>query len=625
MPKKQIEPTEQKQVSFKRLVYESLPEMWSFQFFLSLMIVLPAFLLRWLLSLIAESSGVAMTTANLKDMLLSWRAPLLLVLGVALILLYIIMELFSQIHMSDDILKGQRVRTFSEIGKGIRGMRKILNPTGILVLLYIFIAVPLCGIGFSISLTETFYIPNFIIDVVMATPLYAVAYSMLIVCLIVVGIRSIFTVHAVLIDGMSPREGMKASSRLIRNNRKAFITGMIKTILALAAIQIAVYMVFTVLPCAFLEKMGALLPTGYQFDVLAVMNGAKMTETDTAVVFYRFLCFFVVMMGVYLNSIAILLSGSYLMLRFTRYYLEFTREESSVWLERPKKSRYRWKVAGLFGMAVVILIGSFMLAFFYNPIFDRTQNVRIIAHRAGGTLASENSVEGLNTAMEHGCYASEIDVQRTKDGYYIINHDNDFKRLTGVAKTPQEMTLDEIRALKILDITGNGKELQVPTFEEMLDAVKGRGKLFIELKGATADRQMVDDLVRIIREKDCVKDVVLISLSYDVIDYAESIYPEFETGTLFFAGIGDVARLNCDILIMEEEMATSSRIDSVHESGKTVIVWTVNSESGMYKFLNSNVDGVITDEIELAQRTQETLDHRTELQVIQDAFTGAWD
>ena len=155
MPKKQIEPTEQKQVSFKRLVYESLPEMWSFQFFISLMIVMPAFLLRWLLALIAESSGIAMTTANLKDMLLSWRAPLLLVLGVALILLYIIMELFSQIHMSDDILKGQRVRTFSEISKGIRGMRKILNPTGILVLLYIFIAVPLCGIGFSMVITSS--------------------------------------------------------------------------------------------------------------------------------------------------------------------------------------------------------------------------------------------------------------------------------------------------------------------------------------------------------------------------------------------------------------------------------------------------------------------------------------
>ena len=68
------------------------------------------------------------------------------------------------------------------------------------------------------------------------------------------------------------------------------------------------------------------------------------------------------------------------------------------------------------------------------------------------------------------------------------------------------------------------------TLEDLLDVVKGKGTLFIELKGVTADRQMADDVVRMVREKDCVGDVVLISLAYDVIDYAERTYPEFETG-----------------------------------------------------------------------------------------------
>lgn len=187
------------------------------------------------------------------------------------------------------------------------------------------------------------------------------------------------------------------------------------------------------------------------------------------------------------------------------------------------------------------------------------------------------------------------------------------------------MSLEEIRTLRIKDTTGSGAELSVVTIEEMLDVVKGKIKLFIELKGATADCRMVDDLARIIREKDCVQDVAFISLKYDVIDYAETNYPEFETGTLFFAGIGNVSRLNCDLLIMEEQIATNFRVEQVHNAGKEVVVWTVNTPEAMYRFLDSNVDAIITDEVEMAEATQSDLDRRTDLQVIQDKLRNFWD
>jgi len=59
------------------------------------------------------------------------------------------------------------------------------------------------------------------------------------------------------------------------------------------------------------------------------------------------------------------------------------------------------------------------------------------------------------------------------------------------------------------------------TFEDMLEAAKGKVILFTELKGATADRQMVDDAVALIRRYGMEEECVLISLKYDVIDYAE--------------------------------------------------------------------------------------------------------
>ena len=170
-----------------------------------------------------------------------------------------------------------------------------------------------------------------------------------------------------------------------------------------------------------------------------------------------------------------------------------------------------------------------------------------------------------------------------------------------------------------------GAELPVVTIEEMLDFIKDREILYIELKGATADRQMADDLVKIVREKDCQDDIVFISLNYDVINYIETNYPEFETGTLFFAGLGNIASLNCDCLIMEEEMATENRIEQIHTAGKKAIVWTVNTETGLYKFLDSEADGIITDEILLAEKVQQELDDRTDLAFLADRSSDVWE
>ena len=239
-------------------------------------------------------------------------------------------------------------------------------------------------------------------------------------------------------------------------------------------------------------------------------------------------------------------------------------------------------------------------------------------------MAPENSLEGIELAIQHGCYACETDTQRTSDGYYIINHDDNFARLTGVAKKPGEMMLEEVRQLTITD-PATGTTSKVPELAEMLDMVKGRVKLFIELKGATADRQMVDDVVKMVREKDCVADVALISLKYDVIDYAETTYPEFETGMLIFGSLGDVTRVNCDLMVLEEEMSTDELIKRIHEAGKEVYVWTINTEEGMKKFLAGQCDGIITDQIELSLQVQEQLDQRTDYEVIQDGLEDMWN
>ncbi len=216
-------------------------------------------------------------------------------------------------------------------------------------------------------------------------------------------------------------------------------------------------------------------------------------------------------------------------------------------------------------------------------------------------------------AFQLGSIGSEIDIQRTLDGHYIVNHDTTFQRTAGVNRKPEEMALEEIRMLSV-----DGEP--VATFEEMLEASRGKLLLFVELKGNSADRQMADDAVRIIRDYGMEKEAVLISLKYDLINYIETSYPDMETGYLTFLSFGDTAALNCDYIGLEEESATSEAIDLIHLQNKKVLVWTVNDRNSQKHFLLTKADGIITDNVKQAVEVIKELENRDELEIIFDHF-----
>jgi glycerophosphoryl diester phosphodiesterase len=484
------------------------------------------------------------------------------------------------------------------------------------------VAVPLVGVGFSVSLTSRFRIPNFIMDFIRARPLLYAGYIALLIVLLIMGIRWLFCLHAVLVDDMKPAEAKKASVKIMKEHWKEFIPLMLGVIVILFLINLAFGLLLK-LPEAGLESAGVSLPHHYYVDFKSFTDKTA-TDLDYQMAGYRFISTFVVIAGAFLMYILAMISSSYLLLRFTRCYWEYTREPSELWPERVKKSRYFTKVLVVIASLVGLLVLSFFIGLKFNQVVGRDEPVKIIAHRAGGVMAPENSLEGVEAAIFHKCYGTETDTHRTSDGYYIINHDSDFSRLCGVAKKPEELTLEEVKKLTITD-PATGKTAPVPTVEEMLDVSKGRIKLFLELKGESADKQMAEDLVKMIREKDCVGDVVLISLDGNLIEYIETTYPEFETGILMFAGIGDVSRLKCDLLIMEEDMGTEERILLIHESGKQAIVWTVNTEDSMHRFFDSSCDAVITDQVELAEKVQAEMDQRSDFQIIRDKFSNIFD
>lgn len=143
----------------------------------------------------------------------------------------------------------------------------------------------------------------------------------------------------------------------------------------------------------------------------------------------------------------------------------------------------------LYLILILFLLSTIFLVFFMMPRFTKRKDVLPFrqwhfAHRGYHDLSKgfpENSLSAFERACTHG-YGMELDVQLTKDQELIVLHDFSLLRACGVDKQADELTLDEIRKLRLFDT-----DCTIPTFEEVLKLVDGRTPLIVEIKQKGAE------------------------------------------------------------------------------------------------------------------------------------------
>ena len=94
-------------VGYRRFATEAVLRIWQYRMFTGVIVTLPTLVLDQLLYLTASSTGTALTTADFRKFL-GWRGPAVLVLLLMLYGLHLVIEVFAQIYLCDDILNGGR-------------------------------------------------------------------------------------------------------------------------------------------------------------------------------------------------------------------------------------------------------------------------------------------------------------------------------------------------------------------------------------------------------------------------------------------------------------------------------------------------------------------------------------
>ena len=231
--------------------------------------------------------------------------------------------------------------------------------------------------------------------------------------------------------------------------------------------------------------------------------------------------------------------------------------------------------------------------------------VLAIAHRGGSRQAPENTIPAFRFALDEGVRALECDVQRTRDGRLVVIHDQTVERTTNGRGAVATLTFEELRRLDAGSWFGPGfAGTRVPEVEELLDLVRGRALLQIEIKNAPAfydgiERQLLDA----VRRRGMEEDVFFMSFDHVSVRTVRELAPRSPCGIIYAARLVDApaaARAaGADALCLHWAFATPDVLEAAHRDGLRVLVWTVDDEADARRCLALGVDGITSNDTRL--------------------------
>ncbi|KXX67086.1 glycerophosphodiester phosphodiesterase family protein [Flammeovirga sp. SJP92] len=220
-----------------------------------------------------------------------------------------------------------------------------------------------------------------------------------------------------------------------------------------------------------------------------------------------------------------------------------------------------------------------------EKILDKIKNptkdyVLAVAHRGDWRYAPENSLLSIQRCIDLGIDIVELDFRLTKDGHLVAMHDYTVDRTTTGKGKVSDMTLAEVKALRLKSNCGiRYSRQQVPTLEEVMELCKGKimvnldktegetvQEAFDVLKKTGTVNQGIfkgDDSIEFMREK--------YGPLMDSIIYFPKVWPRTKDKTAFIANYNrEIAPIGYEMIFDEEECFITEEIKRMNQQGITI-------------------------------------------------------
>lgn len=216
--------------------------------------------------------------------------------------------------------------------------------------------------------------------------------------------------------------------------------------------------------------------------------------------------------------------------------------------------------------------------------------IEAISHRGSRAVHPENTIGAVLAAADDGADGVEIDVHSTRDGVIVVHHDFFPRGAVGdrrlAARPIADLTFAELQQF---DLGGGAR---IPSLAELLKALDGRVRLYVEIKGRGCDGALVDVLRG-------AANVAVHSFDHRCIERFAELAPSVSRGVLQGSYMLDnciaLRSASATDLWQHHELIDAALVGEVHECGGRVIAWTANEEHEWERLAGAGVDAICTD------------------------------
>jgi glycerophosphoryl diester phosphodiesterase len=234
----------------------------------------------------------------------------------------------------------------------------------------------------------------------------------------------------------------------------------------------------------------------------------------------------------------------------------------------------------------------------------------IFAHRGANREAAENTRSAFDKALTYPIDGIETDVQLSRDEVAVLWHDRFLGKLGHPSKHIDDYDYAQLQAMNFAaHFSADAKPEGIMSLQEFIDAYRKRCRLLLEIKNReweTVERHQVkvrQTLDMAARGGTSSGDVIMASsFNLDSLIYANQYRPgfplvyNFEADQTFadaqrvLSGHSFLHGLCLPIASLDEAM-----VKLLRDHGKSIAVYTCNSDAEINKVLESGVDILISD------------------------------
>lgn len=158
----------------------------------------------------------------------------------------------------------------------------------------------------------------------------------------------------------------------------------------------------------------------------------------------------------------------------------------------------------------------------------------VMAHRGASGYAPENTLAAFRLAVQQGADLLETDLRFTRDGVLVCIHDATVDRTTDGHGAVSDMTLAEVKKLRIRSAFDDQyPNERVPTLTELLDATPENVALALELKDPLFEQPAwAQKLADVLPPGRWAGRVAVLSFAQARLDGVKQVAPEIPVGII---------------------------------------------------------------------------------------------